>query len=75
MARNVAACARPGALLLWWCFYGACTDLPWISFRGPSRMSPAIEPGEPEALFGDHFTIEPFGTPLPRTACFLLRRR
>lgn len=75
LARNVAGLARPGALFLFWCFYAARDELPWISFAGPSRLAPAIEPGEEQALFGDAFTIERFGPERRRVACFLLQRR
>jgi SAM-dependent methyltransferase len=75
MSGVVARLARPGAVFLFYCFYGAREELPPISFRGPSRLTPAIAPGETEALFGDSFDVEPFSTPEPRTACFLLRRR
>lgn len=75
MARNVTELARPGAVFLFFCFYGAREELPFVSFTGPSRLSPAIEPGETEALFGDAFDVEPFRSPHRRTACFLLRRR
>jgi SAM-dependent methyltransferase len=75
MAGVVASLARPGAVFLFYCFYGAREELPPISFRGPSRLTPAIAPGETEALFGNSFDVEPFSTPETRTACFLLRRR
>jgi hypothetical protein len=39
-----------------------------------ARMTPAIEPGEEETLFGAAFDLEPFSRD-GRTACFLLRRR
>jgi SAM-dependent methyltransferase len=74
LASHVAALARPGAIVLFWCFYAARTELPRISFTGPSRMTPAIEPGEEQALFGAAFDLEPFSRD-GHTACFLLRRR
>jgi SAM-dependent methyltransferase len=77
MADLVTRLSRPGSVLLLWCFYGAREDLPWFSFHGPSRLAPAIEPGEVERLFGEHFEIRP--GPRPRTvnpaACFVLTRR
>jgi SAM-dependent methyltransferase len=75
-ARHAARLARPGAAMLCWCFYARRADLPLISFRGPSRTTPGIEPGEEAALFGDAFTIETFAEyPQYRAACFLLTRR
>ncbi len=75
-ARLAADLARPGARLLFWCFYAHRQDLPRISFRGASRLAPGIEPGEEEDLFGADFEIEPFAdTGLADAACFLLTRR
>jgi SAM-dependent methyltransferase len=75
-ARLAARLARPGSRFLFWCFYGRRQDLPFISFRGPSRLAPGIEPGEEAALFGDSFHIEPFAeTGVRHAACFLLTRR
>ena len=75
MAAHVAQLARPGAIVLFWCFYGARQELPRISFHGPSRITPAIEPGEEEQLFGEDFEIEEFARTHPHAACFLLHRR
>ena len=75
MAAHVARLARPGAVVLFWCFYGARQELPRISFHGPSRLTPTIEPGEEEQLFGEDFEIEDFARPHPHAACFLLHRR
>lgn len=76
VARLAARMARPGATLLFWCFYAHPRDLPRVSFVGPSRMGPRIEPGEEVDLFGEHFEIEPFGdTGVANTACFRLTRR
>ena len=75
-ARTVARLAHPGSRLLFWCFYARRDDLPVIDLHGPSKLTPAIEPGEETTLFGDAFDIEPFvDTGLPNTACFLLTRR
>jgi SAM-dependent methyltransferase len=75
MAATIVRLARPGASFLLWCFYASRTDLPRISFSGPSRLSGAIAPGEETALFGDSFDI--IRLPEPRTpfAAFLMRRR
>lgn len=77
MAALIARLARPGARFLFFCFYGRRDDLPMISFTGPSRMTPIIEVGEEETLFGEHFEIERLPAPPPesREACFLMTRR
>ena len=77
MAATIIRLARPGATFLLWCFYASRSDLPWISFSGPSRMTGAIAPGEETALFGDAFEIRrlPEKEPGTRFACFLMLRR
>jgi hypothetical protein len=77
MARHIARLARPGSAFLFWCFWARRTDLPRMSLTGPSRMVPAIEPGEEASLFGDAFAIErlPQPDPATHTACFLMTRR
>lgn len=77
MARTIRRLSRPGSVLLLWCFYAPRQELPRISFSGPSRIAPAIEPGEETRLFGDDFDIAPVhvrrdGDPV---ACFVLTRR
>lgn len=57
MAANLARWARPGATLLMWCFYGDLDELPAISFTGPSRLSPGLEPGEEQRLLGGDFSL------------------
>jgi SAM-dependent methyltransferase len=57
LAGHIARLARPGATFLCWCFYARRRDLPLISFTGPSRVTPAIEPGEEHALFGASFEL------------------
>jgi SAM-dependent methyltransferase len=75
-ARLAARLARPGGTFLFWCFYGRREDLPRISFHGPSRVTPGIEPDEVHDLFSEAFDIERYvDTGLPHTACFLLTRR
>lgn len=77
MADTVTRLSHPGTVFLLWCFYADPSDLPFVSFHGPSRMAPGLAPGEEVALFGDRFTIEP--GPEPRTdnpaASFVLTRR
>lgn len=76
MANLITSLAAPGARFLLWCFFGPADELPRISFKGPSRLSPAIEPGEVERRFGQHWDIEHLPEPAPatRTAAFLLTR-
>jgi hypothetical protein len=77
MAATIIRLARPGAAFLLWCFYASRSDLPRVSFSGPSRLSGAIAPGEETALFGDTFEIcrLPDREPGRPFACFLMRRR
>jgi SAM-dependent methyltransferase len=75
MARTVTRLARPGTVFLEYCFYGETAELPWISFKGTSKMA-HIAPGELDELFGDHWEIEPFASYDDwRTAVFILTRR
>jgi SAM-dependent methyltransferase len=78
MARTVRRLSRAGSVFLLWCFYGARADLPGFSLHGPSRLAPAIEPGEEQDLFGESFAIEPLRRSdggYPPFACFLMTRR
>lgn len=77
MARTIRDLSRPGSRLVLWCFYARRSDLPLISFSGPSLLSPAIEPGEENALFGHSFEIERLPEPKEGSdaACFLMTRR
>lgn len=75
MAAIAAGLARPGAIMLFWCFYAAKRDLPWMSFQGPSRVAPAIEPGEEQDLFGADFDIRPGpATGMDIARCFVMTR-
>lgn len=74
MARNIGAMSAPGAVFLFWCFYAERAELPIISFSGPSRLAPAIEPGEVERLFGEAFDVDRLRGPRDRAACFVLQR-
>ena len=49
--------SRPGALFLMWCFYASRSQLPWIRFDGPSKLSGAIEPGETTASKGKAMAV------------------
>jgi SAM-dependent methyltransferase len=75
MARTITRLSRPGTVFLEYCFYGETDELPWISFKGTSKMS-HIAPGELETLFGDDWEVEPFSADEDwRVATFLLTRR
>ncbi len=75
-AANATMLARPGAMFLMFCFYGALEDLPRINFSGPSRAYPGLVPGEVEALFGESWDIEEWSSHPDRfVATFLLTRR
>jgi SAM-dependent methyltransferase len=75
MARTVTRLSRPGTVFLEYCFYGVTAELPWISFKGTSRMS-HIAPGELEDLFGEFWDVEPLSMNDEwRVATFLLTRR
>jgi hypothetical protein len=75
LARHYARLARPGATLVFWCFYAPRADLPLVSLTGPSRLTPGIEPGEETTLFGEQFEVTSFRRDQRHVACFLLRRR
>lgn len=78
VAQVVAELSRPGSSFLMWCFYAADQELPRFSLSGPSRWgAPAIEPGEEERLFGEHWEIDRLSTPEPGSgaAAFLMTRR
>ncbi len=77
MAATVIRLARPGAVFLLWAFHAARAELPWISFDGPSKLAPGLEPGEERELFGAAFEIERHPRPElgTRFACFLMERR
>jgi len=75
MADTVTRLSRPGSIFLEYCFYGVTEELPWISFKGTSRMS-HIAPGELEALFGDEWDVNLFREHSDwRIAIFELNRR
>lgn len=69
--------ARPGAVLVLWCFFARDEDLPRMSFQGPSRWgAPGIEPDELRALFEEGWEIEQVSGGIEtRHACFSLVRR
>jgi SAM-dependent methyltransferase len=62
LAELTRSLTHPGSKVLLWCWYTRRDDLPLMSYRGPSRMSPfVVEPGEERDLFGDAFEIERTG--------------
>ncbi len=77
MAATIVRLSRPGSVLVMYAFYAARADLPWFSLSGPSRVAPALEPGEEVALFGEAFEIERLPEPRPaqRAAAFVMTRR
>ena len=77
MAATITRLARPGASFLLWCFYASRSELPRMSFSGPSRVSGAVSPGEEAALFGASFEITRLADKEPGRpfAAFLMRRR
>ena len=77
MAATIRRLSHVGSRFLLWCFYARRAELPLISFKGASRMAPAIEPGEEQQLFGDAFEIDRLPRPEDRSgfACFLMTRR
>ena len=77
MAAAIKQWSHAGSRFLLWCFYGPRRELPRISFTGPSRLAPGLEPGEEESLFADAFDIERLPKPPrdSRAACFLMTRK
>ncbi len=58
MAALMTRLAAPAARCFLYCFFAPLDELPRISFSGPSRLSPSIQPGEMEELFGADWAIE-----------------
>jgi SAM-dependent methyltransferase len=74
----VTSLARPGSVLVMWCFSVHRQDAPWFSLNGPSRLGGmGITPEQIEALFGAHWDIEDLPTAHPgvRAACYWMTRR
>ncbi len=76
MAAYVITLARQGSRFFLFVFSCRREDLPWMSFRGPSKMFPGIERGEVEQLFEPAFRVELIGAPTKtrRVATYLLER-
>jgi SAM-dependent methyltransferase len=67
--------SRPGTKVLLWCWYGGRSELPLISYRGPSRLAPfVVEPGEERDLFEGFDSERPDPQPGQGRAAFLLTR-
>jgi hypothetical protein len=77
MAAYMRSLARPGSRLFLYTWEAGRQDLPRMSFSGPSRMYPGLDPGEVEVLFGDVFRVEALEKPTAPdyTAVYLLERR
>lgn len=76
MAKLVTSLARSGSRFFLDAWTGDPKELPRISFTGPSRMSPALVPGEVDVLFGAQWHVERLARPGNRfIANFLLTRR
>lgn len=76
MARYVTGLARPGSRFFLFAFSGRREDLPRMSFGGPSKAFPGLEPGEVEQRFEPAFRVEVIEAPT-RTrhiATYLLER-
>ncbi len=75
LARLVTELARPGAVLVMWCFCADWADLPWVSLSGPSRLlGSAASPGEIEELYGRDWQIERLPEPTTPFGCFWMVR-
>lgn len=77
-ARIVTSLARPGSVLVMWCFSVHREDAPWFSLNGPSRLGGmGIIPEQVDALFGGHWDIEGLPTAHPDVpaACYWMTRR
>ena len=76
MAGLIARLARPGARFFLFAFSGRREDLPRMSFGGPSKAFPGLEPGEVERLFERAFRIDVIDAPTPtrHIATYLLER-
>ena len=78
LAGTLTRLARPGAVLVLWCFSADPSDLPLMSLRGPSRIGGVgIQEAELAANFGGGWEIERLDRPLPGwvSALYWMRRR
>ncbi|MGZ4208737.1 MAG: class I SAM-dependent methyltransferase [Actinomycetota bacterium] len=77
MAATFTRLAGSGSTFLLWCFCAEKSELPIISFNGPSKLSGALSEGEIARLFQADFDIERLPEPRPESlnGCFLLTKR
>ncbi len=78
LARILTRLARPGAVLVLWCFSADPAELPLMSLRGPSRMGGiGVSPAEVAASFGAAWEIERLDESRPggRSAFYWMTRR
>lgn len=74
----VTTLARPGSVLVMWCFSVHREDAPWFSLTGPSRLGGmGIVPEQVHSMFGADWDIEdlPTAHPAERAACYWMTRR
>jgi SAM-dependent methyltransferase len=76
MARYVTGLARTDSRFFLFAFSGRREDLPRMSFGGPSKAFPGLEPGEVEDLFEPAFRVEVLEAPTRsrHIATYLLQR-
>lgn len=78
LAGVLTSLARPGAVLVMWCFSATRAEAPWFSLAGPSRVGGlGIPPAEVTGLFGSDWTISPLPTadPSELAALYWMTRR
>jgi len=78
LAGILSGLARPGTVLLMWCFSATPAQAPWFSLAGPSRLGGlGIPPGEVSELFGSDWTITelPAADPSELAAFYWMTRR
>jgi SAM-dependent methyltransferase len=76
VAATIKRLSRVGSTLLLWCFCAERSQLPLISFNGPSKLSGALSVREIDRLFAADFSIERLPEPPHDSVfgCFLLSR-
>lgn len=77
-ARLVTSLARPGSVLVMWCFSVHREHAPWFSLDGPSRLGGmGITPEQVDAMYSPHWEIEDLPTAHPgeHAAFYWMTRR